>query len=42
MDVMRASVPGPTGVHRIPVPGHFLQMEAADTVNQLLLDLLAR
>jgi pimeloyl-ACP methyl ester carboxylesterase len=37
---MRASVPGLTGIHVVPGAGHFVQMEAADTVNALLLEFL--
>ncbi len=40
MDAMRASVPGLLGVHVIPGAGHFVQMEAPDAVNELLLGFL--
>ncbi|GAA1267699.1 alpha/beta hydrolase [Pseudonocardia aurantiaca] len=37
---MRASVPGLTGVHVIPGAGHFVQMEAADEVNRIMVEFL--
>lgn len=36
----RETVPGLVGAHIIPEVGHFVQMEAADEVNRLLLDFL--
>lgn len=42
MEAMRASVPGLVGTHVIPAAGHFIQMEAAGTVNELLLEFLTR
>ncbi|GAA3383507.1 alpha/beta fold hydrolase [Cryptosporangium minutisporangium] len=38
---MRESVPGLRGVHVLPGAGHFVQMEAADEVNRLMLNFLA-
>ncbi|MFC0866214.1 alpha/beta fold hydrolase [Sphaerimonospora cavernae] len=40
MNDMRASVPGLAEVHVIPGAGHFVQMEAADQVNQIMLGFL--
>jgi pimeloyl-ACP methyl ester carboxylesterase len=40
LDEMRASVPGLTGVVTIPGAGHFVQMEAADQVNRIMIDFL--
>jgi pimeloyl-ACP methyl ester carboxylesterase len=37
---MLASVPGLTGEHVIPGAGHFVQMEAADDVNRIMLEFL--
>ena len=37
---MRATVPGLTGVHVIPEAGHFVQMEAADDVNRIMVEFL--
>ncbi|MFI9387355.1 alpha/beta fold hydrolase [Kutzneria sp. NPDC052558] len=37
---MRATVPGLRGVHVLPGIGHFVQMEATDEVNRLLLGFL--
>jgi pimeloyl-ACP methyl ester carboxylesterase len=38
---MQESVPGLRGVHVVAGAGHFVQMEATDQVNRLLLDFLA-
>ena len=40
LDAMRASVPGLAGVHVLPGAGHFVQMEAAERVNELMLGFL--
>lgn len=37
---MRATVPGLAGVHVVPEAGHFVQMEAADEVNRIMLTFL--
>lgn len=37
---MRATVPGLAGVHVLPGIGHFVQMEAAEETNRLMLDFL--
>jgi pimeloyl-ACP methyl ester carboxylesterase len=37
---MRATVPGLAGVHVIPEVGHFVQMEAADDVNRIMVEFL--
>lgn len=37
---MRELVPGLTDVHVLPDVGHFVQMEAADEVNRLMLGFL--
>jgi pimeloyl-ACP methyl ester carboxylesterase len=37
---MRASVPGLVAVHVIPEAGHFVQMEAADEVNRIMVEFL--
>jgi pimeloyl-ACP methyl ester carboxylesterase len=39
---MRATVPGLAGIRLIPEAGHFVQMEAADQVNQLMLEFLGQ
>ena len=37
---MTETVPGLVGEHVIPGAGHFVQMEAADEVNRLMVDFL--
>jgi pimeloyl-ACP methyl ester carboxylesterase len=37
---MRATAPGLAGVHVIPEVGHFVQMEAADDVNRIMVEFL--
>ena len=38
---MKKFVPDLRGVHLLPHVGHFVQMEAADDVNRLMIDFLA-
>lgn len=40
VEEMRATVPGLAGVHVIPEVGHFVQMEAADEVNRIMVEFL--
>jgi hypothetical protein len=37
----RATVPGLAGIHLIPGTGHFVQLEAAEAVNKLMVDFLS-